>query len=117
MELGKKDFTVEEVTGFPIVDIVNYFIHKGLTERASDIHFEPFGDQFKIRYRIDGQCVEAAAPPKELNLALASRIKVMANLDVAETRLPQDGRILTNISGKTNCTGNSIIPNLLTDCY
>lgn len=84
----------------PVVKLLNLIILEAIKDKASDIHFEPFGDEFKIRYRIDGQCVEAASPPKDLNLALASRIKVMANLDVAETRLPQDGRILTNVSGK-----------------
>lgn len=84
----------------PVVKLLNLIILEAVKEKASDIHFEPFGKEFKIRYRIDGQCVEAASPPKDLNLALASRIKVMANLDVAETRLPQDGRILTNITGK-----------------
>ncbi len=84
----------------PVVKLLNLIILEGIRGKASDIHFEPFADEFKIRYRIDGQCIEAASPPKDLNLALASRIKVMANLDVAETRLPQDGRILTNIGGK-----------------
>ncbi len=84
----------------PVVKLLNLIILEAIKDKASDIHFEPFGDEFKIRYRIDGQCVEAATPPKDLNMALASRIKVMANLDVAETRLPQDGRILTNISGR-----------------
>ncbi len=84
----------------PVVKLLNLIILEAIKDKASDIHFEPFGDEFKIRYRIDGQCVEVASPPKELNLALASRIKVMSNLDVAETRLPQDGRILTNIAGK-----------------
>ncbi len=84
----------------PVVKLLNLIILEAVKDKASDIHFEPFGDDFKIRYRIDGQCVEAVSPPKDLNLALASRIKVMANLDVAETRLPQDGRILTNITGK-----------------
>jgi len=84
----------------PVVKLLNLIILEAVKEKASDIHFEPFDKDFKIRYRIDGQCIEAASPPKDLNLALASRIKVMANLDVAETRLPQDGRILTNIAGK-----------------
>ena len=84
----------------PVVKLLNLIILEAIKDKASDIDFEPFGDEFKIRYRIDGQCIEVASPPKELNLALASRIKVMSNLDVAETRLPQDGRILTNIAGK-----------------
>ena len=100
----KRKFKPEELQELaaqaPVVKLLNLIILEAIKDKASDIHFEPFSDEFKIRYRIDGQCVEAAAPPKDLNLALASRIKVMANLDVAETRLPQDGRILTNIAGK-----------------
>jgi len=94
----------------PVVKLLNLIILEAVKDKASDIHFEPFADEFKIRYRIDGQCVEAASPPKELSLALASRIKVMANLDVAETRLPQDGRILTNIAGKKVDLRGSALP-------
>ncbi|MFH1245403.1 MAG: ATPase, T2SS/T4P/T4SS family [Candidatus Omnitrophota bacterium] len=96
----------------PIVKLLNLIILEAVKDKASDIHFEPFGDNFKIRYRIDGQCVEAASPPKDLNLALASRIKVMANLDVAETRLPQDGRILADIAGKKVDLRVSTLPTL-----
>lgn len=96
----------------PVVKLLNLIIMEAVKDKASDIHFEPFGDTFKIRYRIDGQCVEAASPPKDLNLALASRIKVMANLDVAETRLPQDGRILADIAGKKVDLRVSTLPTL-----
>ncbi len=96
----------------PVVKLINLIILEAIKDKASDIHFEPFGEEFKIRYRIDGQCVEAASPPRELNLALASRIKVLANLDVAETRLPQDGRILTNIAGKKVDLRVSTLPTL-----
>ncbi|MCK4783417.1 MAG: Flp pilus assembly complex ATPase component TadA [Desulfobacteraceae bacterium] len=109
-------FRVEELQELaaqaPVVKLINLIILEAIKDKASDIHFEPFGGEFKIRYRIDGQCREAAAPPKDLNMALASRIKVMANLDVAETRLPQDGRILTNISGRKVDLRVSTLPTL-----
>ena len=69
-------------------------------DRASDIHFEPFEDEFKIRYRVDGALYEMAPPPKHLALPVISRIKVMANLDISERRMPQDGRIAITVNGR-----------------
>ena len=66
---------------------------QAIKDKASDIHFEPFEDEFKMRYRIDGILYEMVPPPRHLALPIVSRIKVMANLDIAERRLPQDGRI------------------------
>ncbi|RKY37683.1 MAG: hypothetical protein DRP78_00435 [Candidatus Omnitrophota bacterium] len=83
----------------PIVKLLNFIIIQAIKKKASDIHFEPFSDEFKIRYRIDGLLYDTLSPPKVLHLAVASRIKVMANLNIAESRLPQDGRILVRISG------------------
>ena len=77
----------------PIVRFVNLVIHQAVQDRASDIHFEPFEDEFKIRYRVDGALYEMSPPPKHLALPVISRLKVMANLNIAERRLPQDGRI------------------------
>ena len=77
----------------PIVRFVNLVMMQAVQDRASDIHFEPFEDEFKIRYRVDGALYEMAPPPKHLALPVISRIKVMANLDISERRLPQDGRI------------------------
>lgn len=77
----------------PIIRFVNLVLFQAIQDRASDIHFEPFEDEFKIRYRVDGALYEMAPPPKHLALPVISRIKVMANLNIAERRLPQDGRI------------------------
>ncbi len=84
----------------PVVKLLNLVLMQAIKARTSDIHFEPFEDQFKIRYRVDGTLYEMVPPPKHLSLALASRIKVMANLDIAERRLPQDGRIQLNMGGR-----------------
>jgi len=83
----------------PVVKLLNLVLLTAIKDQSSDIHFEPFEDEFKIRYRIDGVLLEMQPPPKQLSLALISRIKVMSNLDIAERRLPQDGRIELNISG------------------
>ena len=84
----------------PIIKFVNLVLMQAIQDRASDIHFEPFEDEFKIRYRVDGALYEMAPPPKHLALPVISRIKVMANLDIAERRLPQDGRISMTIAGR-----------------
>ncbi len=84
----------------PIIKFVNLVLQQAIQDRASDIHFEPFEDEFKIRYRVDGALYEMAPPPKHLALPVCSRIKVMANLDIAERRLPQDGRIAMTLAGR-----------------
>ncbi|HTS18385.1 MAG TPA: type II secretion system ATPase GspE [Verrucomicrobiae bacterium] len=84
----------------PIVRFVNAILFKAIQDRASDIHFEPFEDEFKVRYRVDGALYEMAPPPKHLALPIISRVKVMSNLNIAERRLPQDGRIQLNLAGK-----------------
>jgi type IV pilus assembly protein PilB len=84
----------------PIIRFVNLVLFQAVQDRASDIHFEPFEDEFKIRYRVDGALYEMAPPPKHLALPVTSRIKVMANLDISERRLPQDGRINLTVNGK-----------------
>lgn len=84
----------------PIVKFVNVVLSQAIQDRASDIHFEPFEDEFKIRYRVDGALFEMSPPPKHLALPVTSRIKVMANLDISERRLPQDGRITINLGGR-----------------
>ena len=78
----------------PVVRLVDLVLSEAVTQRASDIHIETFEHDVLIRYRIDGICYQIAKPPRSLALAIASRIKILSNLDVAETRLPQDGRIL-----------------------
>ena len=84
----------------PIVKFVNLVLMQAVQDRASDIHFEPFEDEFKIRYRVDGALYEMSPPPKHLASPVTSRLKVMANLNISERRLPQDGRISVNIGGK-----------------
>jgi type IV pilus assembly protein PilB len=84
----------------PIVRFVNLVLYQAAQDRASDIHFEPFENEFKIRYRVDGALYEMAPPPKHLALPVTSRIKVMASLNIAERRLPQDGRIQVNVAGR-----------------
>ncbi|MBN2451452.1 MAG: type II secretion system ATPase GspE [Lentisphaeria bacterium] len=84
----------------PIVKFVNLILAQAIKDQASDIHFEPFADEFRIRYRIDGALYEMAPPPKHLATPVISRIKVMSNLNIAERRLPQDGRIERRINGR-----------------
>jgi len=84
----------------PIVRFVNIILAQAIKDQASDIHFEPFADEFRIRYRIDGALYEMAPPPKHLALPVISRIKVMSGLNIAERRLPQDGRIERRINGR-----------------
>ncbi len=82
-----------------VIRLVNLVLLQAIKDKASDIHFEPFEEEFKMRYRIDGVLYEMIPPPKHLALAIVSRIKVMANLDIAERRLPQDGRIELQVGG------------------
>lgn len=84
----------------PIVRFVNLVLYQAVQDRASDIHFEPFEDEFKIRYRVDGALYEMAPPPKYLALPVISRLKVISNLNIAERRLPQDGRISMRLAGR-----------------
>jgi len=84
----------------PIIRFVNLVLNQAIKDQASDIHFEPFEDEFKIRYRIDGALYEMAPPPKTLALPVTSRIKVVAGLNISERRIPQDGRIKTTINGR-----------------
>ncbi len=84
----------------PVIRLVNLIITKAIDIRASDIHFEPFENQFRIRYRVDGVLHDAESPPKRLQAALISRVKIMAKLNIAERRLPQDGRIMVKVKGK-----------------
>ncbi|HXE42688.1 MAG TPA: GspE/PulE family protein, partial [Candidatus Baltobacteraceae bacterium] len=81
----------------PIVKFVNLVLQQAIQDRASDIHFEPFETEFRIRYRVDGALYEMSPPPKHLALPVISRLKVMANLNISERRLPQDGRISLSI--------------------
>ncbi|MEI9863772.1 MAG: GspE/PulE family protein [Limisphaerales bacterium] len=84
----------------PIVKFVNLVLQQAVADRASDIHFEPFETEFRIRYRVDGALYEMAPPPKHLALPVVSRLKIMANLNISERRMPQDGRITHHANGK-----------------
>jgi len=84
----------------PVIKLVSRIIVEAFRNRASDIHIEPLGKRFRIRYRIDGVCREVPAPPRRLQASVLSRIKIMSKMDIAEKRLPQDGRILMNVMGR-----------------
>ena len=85
---------------------------QAIKDKASDIHFEPFEDEFKMRYRIDGVLYEMVPPPKHIAMAITSRIKVMANLDIAERRMPQDGRIPLVVQGKSIDLRVAVLPTI-----
>lgn len=98
-DAGKNSPEVE-ANSAPIVKFVDLVMTQAIKERASDIHFEPFEHEFKIRYRVDGSLYEMAPPPIHLATSIISRIKVMSNMNIAERRIPQDGRIMTSVNGK-----------------
>jgi len=89
-----------EANSSEIIRYVDLILQQAIQDRASDIHLEPFEHEFKIRYRVDGALYEMAPPPKHLALPVTSRVKVIANLNIAERRLPQDGRIQKEIAGR-----------------
>ena len=84
----------------PVIRMVNQMLVRALESRASDVHIEPFENQLKVRYRIDGILQEVESPPRQLKGAVISRLKILAQLNIAERRLPQDGRIKTRLAGK-----------------
>ena len=90
-----------EANATPIIRYVDLILDRAVQAQASDIHFEPFEKEFKIRYRVDGALYEMEPPPRHLALPVISRIKVLANLNIAERRVPQDGRIQRQVAGKT----------------
>ncbi len=98
---GNGEAAVEaEANATPIIRFVDLILYQAIQDRASDIHFEPFENEFKIRYRVDGALYEMSPPPRHLALPVISRLKVMANMNIAERRLPQDGRIQKHIAGR-----------------
>ncbi|XMB52381.1 ATPase, T2SS/T4P/T4SS family [Pseudomonas fluorescens] len=94
----------------PVIRLVNLILQRAVEQRASDIHIEPFENQLKVRYRIDGVLHDAEAPPASSSAAVISRVKIMARLDIAERRLPQDGRIMLRIQGKALDLRVSTVP-------
>ncbi|HDL10211.1 MAG TPA: type II/IV secretion system protein [Candidatus Omnitrophica bacterium] len=101
-----------EDLGASIVHLVNLIIAQAVRDRASDIHIEPEPDKLRIRFRIDGVLHEIPSPPKSLESAIVSRIKVLSNLDIAETRLPQDGHFKVNVDGKEIDVRVSTLPTI-----
>ena len=100
----------DEAESSPVVRYVNHIIQTAVKEGASDIHIEPGEESLKVRFRIDGVLFEMMNPPRKMHGALTSRIKIMANLDIAERRLPQDGRIRVNVMGRRMDLRVSTIP-------
>ncbi|TPW21067.1 MAG: type IV pilus assembly protein PilB [Elusimicrobia bacterium] len=96
--------------GSPVIQMANLLIHSAIKARASDIHIEPGNKELKVRFRIDGVLNEQPSPPKRFQNALASRIKIMANLDISEKRLPQDGRIKLKVNSKEYALRVSVLP-------
>src|SRR6266850_1071541 len=94
----------------PVIKLANLILVQAVKDRASDIHIEPFEKSLRLRYRIDGVLVDATPPPKQMQLALASRFKIMSSLDIAERRLPQDGRMRIRVGGKDYDMRVSIMP-------
>ncbi|HEY5504665.1 MAG TPA: GspE/PulE family protein, partial [Sedimentisphaerales bacterium] len=96
----------------PVKKLLNLVLMQAIRDKASDVHFEPFENEYKMRYRIDGVLYEMVPPPKHIAAALSSRIKVMANLDIAERRLPQDGRISLTVQGNPVDLRVSVLPTM-----
>ena len=94
----------------PVIKIVNLILVQAIKEKASDIHIEPFQRTLRLRYRIDGELIQAESPPKALQLAITSRIKILAGLNIAERRVPQDGRFRIKVMGKEVDLRISILP-------
>lgn len=94
----------------PVIKLANIIVMQAIKDRASDIHIEPFEKTVRLRYRIDGALMDATPPPKNMQLALSSRFKIMSSLDIAERRLPQDGRMRVRVGGKDYDLRVSIMP-------
>jgi type IV pilus assembly protein PilB len=94
----------------PVIKLANLILVQAIKDRASDVHIEPFDKVLRLRYRIDGVLVDATPPPKQMQLGLASRFKIMSSLDIAERRLPQDGRMRIRVGGKDYDLRVSIMP-------
>ncbi len=94
----------------PVIKLANLILLQAIKDRASDVHIEPFERTMRLRYRIDGVLMDATPPPKQMQLALVSRFKIMSSLDIAERRLPQDGRIRIRVAGKDYDLRVSIMP-------
>ncbi len=94
----------------PVIKLANIILVQAIKDRASDVHIEPFENTLRLRYRVDGVLTDAMPPPKQMQLALASRFKIMSSLDIAERRLPQDGRMRVRVGGRDYDLRVSIMP-------
>src|SRR5260221_6866869 len=106
------DDLTELANSQPVRKLINMVLLMSIRDHASDVHFEPFEDEYKMRYRCDGILYEMVPPPRHLAMAISSRIKVMSNLDIAERRLPQDGRIELNVGGNAVDMRVSVLPTM-----
>jgi type IV pilus assembly protein PilB len=104
------DKLVESSEEGPVIKLVNLMLMQAIKDRASDIHIEPFEKTVRLRYRVDGVLYDSVAPPKSLQSAITSRVKIMSSLDIAERRLPQDGRFRIKLSGREVDLRVSILP-------
>lgn len=117
-EIGNEDAydlsdpSVIEGTDSPVVKLVNMMIYQALREKASDIHIEPYEKRIRVRYRCDGRLREVLSPPKRMLNAIVSRIKIMSELDIAERRIPQDGKFQLKIDGRQVDFRVSILPTM-----
>jgi general secretion pathway protein E len=109
-EIEEKADLLDDISDAPIIKLVNHIISQSVKARASDIHMEPYQDSFKVRYRVDGILYDLLSPPKWVQPALISRIKVMAKMNIAEKRLPQDGRLDVKIGNQEIDVRVSTIP-------
>jgi type IV pilus assembly protein PilB len=94
----------------PVIKLANLILVQAIKDRASDVHIEPFEKQVRLRYRVDGALVDATPPPKNMHVPLISRLKIMSNLDIAERRLPQDGRMRVKMGGRDVDLRVSVLP-------
>src|SRR4029453_11889533 len=94
----------------PVIKLAKIILVQAIKDRASDVHIEPYEKVLRLRYRVDGVLADATPPPKQMQLALASRFKIMSSLDIAERRLPQDGRMRVRVGGKDYDLRVSIMP-------
>ncbi len=101
LQLDEAANAEQEANSAPIIRYVDLVLYQAIKEKASDIHFEPFEHTFNIRYRVDGALIEMAPPPVHLARSIISRVKVMSNLNIAESRLPQDGRMIKQMGAQT----------------
>jgi type IV pilus assembly protein PilB len=114
IKVGNEEVNLDQLAASseeaPVIKLANLIVLQAIKDRASDVHIEPFEKTVRLRYRIDGVLVDATPPPKQMQLALASRFKIMSSLDIAERRLPQDGRMRVKVSNRDFDLRVSVLP-------